>query len=88
MVTLPERSALLKTPAFRRGGFRLANFTTWDTRERGAPGKSRIARARPWPTSGEARYKRQEAHDPLDWCTEGFDTADLKEAKALLEELK
>ena len=23
-----------------------------------------------------------------DWFTEGFDTADLKEAKALLEELK
>jgi hypothetical protein len=22
-----------------------------------------------------------------DWCTEGFDTADLQEAKALLEEL-
>ena len=32
-----------------------------------------------------------EAHDLLtpvyDWFTEGFDTADLKDAKALLEEL-
>jgi predicted ATPase len=35
--------------------------------------------------------KRQEAHDLLAevyaWFTEGFDTADLQEAKALLEEL-
>src|SRR5499427_7737834 len=35
--------------------------------------------------------KRQEAHDLLapiyNWFTEGFDTADLKDAKALLEEL-
>ena len=36
--------------------------------------------------------KRDEAHDLLapiyDWFTEGFDTADLKDAKALLDELK
>src|SRR5262249_16223631 len=35
--------------------------------------------------------KRQEAHDLLapvyNWFTEGFDTADLKDAKALLDEL-
>ena len=35
--------------------------------------------------------KHKEAHDLLvpihDWFTEGFDTADLKEAKALLDEL-
>jgi predicted ATPase len=35
--------------------------------------------------------KRQEAHDLLAevyaWFTEGFDTADLQDAKALLEEL-
>lgn len=35
--------------------------------------------------------RRQEAHDLLaplyDWFTEGFDTADLKDARALLEEL-
>ena len=35
--------------------------------------------------------KRKEAHDLLAevyaWFTEGFDTADLQEAKALLEEL-
>jgi hypothetical protein len=36
--------------------------------------------------------KRQQADDLLapvyDWFTEGFDTLDLKEAKALLEELR
>jgi class 3 adenylate cyclase/predicted ATPase len=43
--------------------------------------------ARLWQSQG----KRQEAHDLLapvyEWFTEGFDTADLQEAKALLEEL-
>ena len=38
-----------------------------------------------------AQGKAQDAHDLLapvyDWFTEGFDTADLKEAKALLGEL-
>jgi predicted ATPase len=37
------------------------------------------------------RNKRREAHDLLapvySWFTEGFDTLDLKEAKALLNEL-
>ena len=35
--------------------------------------------------------RRNEAHtmlaDVYNWCSEGFDTADLKDAKALLEEL-
>ena len=30
---------------------------------------------------------RDEARTMLDWFTEGFDTADLKDAKALLDEL-
>ena len=41
---------------------------------------------------GPGRGKGKEAHHLLatvcDWFTEGFDTADLKDAKALLEELK
>jgi predicted ATPase len=44
--------------------------------------------ARLWQSLG----KREEAHDLLfpvyDWFTEGFTTADLKEANTLLEELK
>jgi predicted ATPase len=43
--------------------------------------------ARLWQSQG----KRKEAHDLLapiyGWFTEGFDTKDLKEAKALLDEL-
>lgn len=43
--------------------------------------------ARLWQSQG----KRKEAHQMLaeiyNWFTEGFDTADLQEAKALLEEL-
>ena len=43
--------------------------------------------ARLWQQQG----KRQEAHDLLapvyNWFTEGFDTADLQDAKALLDEL-
>jgi len=43
--------------------------------------------ARLWQQQG----KRQEAHNRLseiyNWFTEGFDTTDLQEAKALLEEL-
>jgi predicted ATPase len=44
--------------------------------------------ARLWRDQG----KRQQAHDLLapvyGWFTEGFDTLDLKQAKALLEELR
>ena len=46
-----------------------------------------MSMARLWRDQG----KRDEAHDLLapvcDWFTEGFDTLDLKEAKALLDEL-
>ena len=41
---------------------------------------------------GQSQGKIEEAHGLLvpvyDWFTEGFDTKDLKDAKALLEELR
>ena len=47
--------------------------------------RATMSLARLWQQQG----KRQEAHDLLapvyHWFTEGFDTADLKDAKALLE---
>jgi predicted ATPase len=50
--------------------------------------RAATSRARLWQSQG----KRYEAHDLLGgiygWFTEGFDTADLKDAKALLDELK
>jgi predicted ATPase len=46
-----------------------------------------MSMARLWRDQG----KRRQAHDHLapiyGWFTEGFDTLDLKEAKALLDEL-
>jgi predicted ATPase len=49
--------------------------------------RAAVSMARLWRDQG----KRQQAHDLLasvyGWFTEGFDTLDLKEAKALLEEL-
>ena len=42
--------------------------------------------------SGVTQRRRREAHDTLaaiyGWFIEGFDTADLKEARALLDELE
>jgi predicted ATPase len=50
--------------------------------------RAAMSMARLWRHQG----KRQQAHDLLarvyDWFTEGFDTLDLKQAKALLEQLK
>jgi predicted ATPase len=49
--------------------------------------RASMSMARLWRDQG----KRSEAHDLLapvyGWFTEGFDTLDLKEAKALLDEL-
>ena len=49
--------------------------------------RAAMSMARLWRDQG----KRQEAHDLLapiyGWFTEGFDTLDLKEAKALLDQL-
>ena len=49
--------------------------------------RATMSLARLWKTQG----KRAEAHAMLaeiyGWFTEGFDTADLKDAKSLLEEL-
>ena len=49
--------------------------------------RAAMSLSRLWQQQG----KRQEAHDLLapiyGWFTEGFDTADLQEARALLEEL-
>ena len=52
------------------------------------PQRAATSLARLWQSQG----KRQEAYDLLapvyGWFTEGFDTADLKDAKTLLQELE
>ncbi len=43
--------------------------------------------SRLWQNQGKKEEARRLLADIYDWFTEGFDTADLKQAKALLEEL-
>ena len=43
--------------------------------------------ARLWQQQGKQREAHQMLAEIYDWFTEGFDTKDLQEAKALLEEL-
>ena len=43
--------------------------------------------SRLWQRQGKTEEARQMLAETYGWFTEGFDTADLKEAKALLEEL-
>jgi hypothetical protein len=44
--------------------------------------------ARLWQTQGKTAEARQRLAEIYNWFTEGFDTKDLQEAKALLEELQ
>jgi predicted ATPase len=43
--------------------------------------------ARLWHDRGKTKQARELLAPVYDWFTEGFDTRDLKEAKALLDEL-
>ena len=43
--------------------------------------------ARPWQARGKAAESRDLLAPIYDWFTEGFDTPDFKDAKALLDEL-
>ena len=43
--------------------------------------------ARLWQTQGRQKEAKQVLADVYGWFTEGFDTADLKEAASLLEDL-
>jgi predicted ATPase len=44
--------------------------------------------ARLWRSQGKVRQARELLAPVYGWFTEGFDTCDLKEAKALLNELR
>lgn len=46
-----------------------------------------VSLCRLWKGQGKAEQAQQMLAEIYDWFTEGFDTADLREAKALLEEL-
>ncbi len=49
--------------------------------------RAAISLARLWQQQGKGDDAREHLRDCYAWFTEGFDTADLKEAKALLDEL-
>jgi predicted ATPase len=79
----PERDEV-KAEAYFEGALAIARkqqAKSWELR-------AAMSMARLWLD----QHKRQQAHDLLapiyGWFTEGFDTLDLKEAKALLEQLK
>jgi len=46
-----------------------------------------MSMARLWRDQGQRDEARNLLAPVYNWCTEGFDTLDLKEAKALLKEL-
>jgi len=50
--------------------------------------RAAMSLARLWQRQGKQAEARQLLADVYGWFTEGFDTADLQEAKALLEELE
>jgi predicted ATPase len=49
--------------------------------------RTAISLARLWQSQGKPDEARELLDPVYGWFTEGFDTADLQEAKALLEEL-
>jgi predicted ATPase len=70
------------------GCFELALVVAREQQAKSSELRAAASMARLWRDQG----KRQQAHDLLapiyGWFTEGFDTLDLREAKALLEQLK
>ena len=49
--------------------------------------RAAMSLSRLWQRQGKKMQARQSLAEIYGWFTEGFDTADLKQAKALLEEL-
>lgn len=49
--------------------------------------RSTMSLARLWKKQGKKKEARQRLSEIYNWFTEGFDTQDLKDAKALLKEL-
>ena len=49
--------------------------------------RASMSLARLWRDQGKVQQARELLAPVYEWFTEGFDTLDLKEAKALLEEL-
>ena len=82
MLLVPERDAA-KAQAYFRHALRIARrqeAKTWELR-------AAMGMARLWRDQGKPQQARELLAPIYGWFTEGFDTRDLKEAKALLDAL-
>ena len=75
-------------PAKAEDLFRIALAIAREQGTRGYELRAATSLARLWHEHGRAAEARDLLAPIYSWFTEGFDTADLKEAKALLDELK
>jgi predicted ATPase len=78
----PERDAAKAAAYFQRALeiARLQRAKSWELR-------AAMSMARLWRDQGKVQQARELLAPVYGWFTEGFDTRDLKDAKALLEEL-
>jgi predicted ATPase len=78
----PEADAVKAEGYFRRAlaVARKQQAKSWELR-------AAVSMARLWRDRGKPQQARETLAPVYGWFTEGFDTRDLKEAKALLEEL-
>jgi predicted ATPase len=78
----PERDAAKSEACLKRGlaVARQQRAKSWELR-------AAMSMARLWRDQGKRDEARELLAPVYSWFTEGFDTLDLKEAKALLEEL-
>ncbi len=81
-LTWPEPDAVKAEPYFERAltVARRQQAKSWELR-------AAMSLARLWRSQGKVQQARELLAPVYGWFTEGFDTRDLKEAKALLEEL-
>jgi predicted ATPase len=81
-LTSPERDEAKAEAYFERAlaVARQQQAKSWELR-------AAMSMARLWRNQGKDQQARELLAPVYEWFTEGFDTLDLKEAKALLEEL-
>ena len=82
-----ELTARLPDPAKAEKSFRTALAIAREQGTRGYELRAATSLARLWREQGRRGEARELLAPVYDWFTEGFDTADLKDAKALLDAL-
>ncbi len=88
-VTNPQRSAPgAQAEAKAEAYFQKAIEIARRQRAKSLELRAVMSLSRLWQQQGKQQYAHQMLAEIYGWFTEGFDTADLKEAKALLDELR